>query len=202
MSNKLITVQFSVGGIGQSGLSPIINIYQLNALNPNDNELVVIDGGLVEIGQGWYRYDFATYNPLNTYVFTIDGGSSLVASDRYKYGGNESYVEEISSEVWEEAASDHLNTGSTGEKLNFIHADTQAISLSVADAITMLDILLKYETNRTRIDKQAKTLTVYDDDGTTILRVFKLKNEDGIDTITDVFERKPVEATDGLPVLP
>ena len=45
---------------------------------------------------------------------------------------------------------------------------------------------------RTRIDPTSKTLTVYDEDCTTILRVFNLYDSTGTPSVVDVCERKPV----------
>ncbi len=51
--------------------------------------------------------------------------------------------------------------------------------------------MLKYSKNRTYIDPIAYTLTIYEDDDTTVLRVFDLKDENGVASITSIFERLP-----------
>ena len=58
-------------------------------------------------------------------------------------------------------------------------------------ALTVLDTLLKYQANRTKIDQYAKTLSIFDDDGITPIRVFDLKNFAGQPTLTEVAERDP-----------
>jgi hypothetical protein len=66
----------------------------------------------------------------------------------------------------------------------------------------LLDVIRKYSTNRTRVDATAKTLTVYDDDCTTVLRVFDLLDGAGSPSIDEVCERKPDSSSDGFSVCP
>jgi len=60
------------------------------------------------------------------------------------------------------------------------------------------------DTNRTKIDDVAKTLTVYDDDCTTVLRVFQLLDQNGNPSTDSVCERKPTSTGpgDNKPVCP
>lgn len=189
---KIITVHFSSSGIPQPGLSPTIGIYELHATNPAINTLVVASGIVAEIGNGWYRYNFTTYDNTKNYVYTFDGGSSLQACERYKIGGNESYAEDISVSVWNEPALDHLGTGSTGLVLTQIKSDTASVMISQGALSTLLNTLLKYEKNRTKIDTTAATLTVYDDDCVTPLHVFNLKDHLGNPSVAEVCDRVPI----------
>jgi hypothetical protein len=186
---KLISAFFTRSGVPQTGLTPTIDIYHYTA---TVNTQVVTGAALTEIAAGFYKYEFTTFDPKEAYVFLIDGGTTLIPSERYLYGGNEAEIKGIASEVWEEVAADHVVNGTTGDKLSKIHADTQAISVSVATAISLLETLIKYERNRTKIDKTAGTLTVYDDDGTTAIRVFDLKDDTGVFSVTEITERVPV----------
>lgn len=65
------------------------------------------------------------------------------------------------------------------------------LQLSLSSTTTLVETLLKYESNRTRVDRTAKTLTVYDDDGVTPLRVFNLLDETGSPSTDDILERMP-----------
>lgn len=67
---------------------------------------------------------------------------------------------------------------------------------------TLLECVRKYDTNRTRIDPVTFTLTIFDDDCVTPLRVFRLFDHNGQPSITNVCERKPSTASDGKPVCP
>lgn len=192
MMNKIITAHFMKCGVPVSGLVPNITILLLDANNPTIFSLVASAQPMVELTQGWYRYDLSSYNPVNNYVFTIDGGVSLSINERYQIGANESFVDDVSSQVWEEMTNDHLATGSTGLMLNQIKADTMNIIVSQTTIAALVSTLLKYEQNRTKIDPLQKTLTIYDDDGTTPIKVFALKDSQGNLSILEVAERSPV----------
>lgn len=181
---KIISVYY-----GSTGLTPTIDIFELNVANPLINTLIVNDGVLTEIGAGWYRYDFVTYSSTQNYVYTIDGGVSLSSEQRYRVGGNESYVEDISSGVWEEPSVDHLNLGTTGFMLTQIKSDTTSVMVSQSTITSLINTVLKYERNRTRIDVAQATLTIYDDDGTTPLTTFSLKDHLGNLSVAEVCER-------------
>lgn len=191
MPNKIITVHFTSNGTPQPGLSPTIDIFELHPTNPSLNTQVVVAGATVEIGQGWYRYDFATYSPSKSYVFSFDGGGALAACDRYKYGGNESYVEDIAPAVWDQTATDHTQVGSTGLVLSQVNANTASLLISEAAMTTLLNTLLKYERNRTKIDVANSQMIIYDDDGVTPLTVFDLRDFNGMPSVQEVCERMP-----------
>jgi hypothetical protein len=113
-------------------------------------------------------------------------------------GGTGASAEEVANEVWNTPATDHLSTGTMGQFINLVKAMTETTANSVATMKTQLNTatqliqtLMKYEKNRTKIDQQAKTMTVYDDDGVTVLKVFDLKDFAGNPSITEVAERVP-----------
>lgn len=192
MASKLLTVHYTSSGLPKTGLSPVVTIFELNAIDPAVNNAVVIDGAAVEIGSGWYRYDFTSYDRAKNYVFTFDGGASLTAYERYKYGGNESYTEDVAPSVWEQQINAHTVSGSTGLVLSQIKADTTTISLNDATLASMLSTLLKYQRNRTRIDLTAAQLVIYDDDGATPLTTFNLRDFSGMPNVQEVCEKIPV----------
>lgn len=183
---KIITIAFFNNGAPALGLTPTINIYELTTIS---NTQVVTNGACTEIAQGLYRYNFTTYDGMKNYAFVVDGGNTLSDFDRYKYGGNESYVEEISSQVWEEDIGDHLNVDTTGFTLSQINSNVETIAITEVTIVNLLELILKYHRNRTRIDKNLKTLTVYDDDNISPLTVFDLKDFAGSPSILEVCER-------------
>ncbi len=104
----------------------------------------------------------------------------------------------IADEIWNRMAISHTAGGTFGEMINLIKATSDLNFVGINEANDKLDIatdlvetLLKYGTNRTRIDQTAKTMTVYEDDGTTPLKIFDLKNFVGTASITEVAERVP-----------
>jgi len=83
----------------------------------------------------------------------------------------------IADQVWDEDLADHTVTGSAGA--------------TVTDIDLNLEHLAKFSTNRSYIDGTAKTLTIYDDDGTTPLAVFDLLDSTATPSVTQIFERLP-----------
>lgn len=97
----------------------------------------------------------------------------------------------IASRVWEEVALSHLATGTMGEKLNLVKADTNSIAMSVVSVEAMVNLILKYDKNRTKIDTASKTLIIYDNDGVTPIQVFNLKDASGNPSVVESYERVP-----------
>ena len=189
--NKIITAHFTVNGVPSLGLVPSIDIFELDGTNPSLNTQVVSSDALVEVGIGFYRYDFTTFNPTSNYVFVIDGGAGIVGPDRYKFGGNESYVEDIAPAVWDQTLVNHTISGSTGMALNQLQADVASLMISEVALASLLNTLLKYERNRTKIDIPSAQMIIYDDDGVTPLTTFDLRDFNGMPNIQEVCERIP-----------
>jgi hypothetical protein len=169
MATKVLTAHFTSSGVPATGLTPTISIWNLttSTLDVSAAAMTEVSAGFMP---GWYIYSFTIYNFDESYIFTIDGGVALTACDRYKVGGNESYEEDISFQVWEEDNTLHTASNTTGALLNLIAA-----------------IL----SNRTRIDVASATLTVYDADCVTPLIVFDLKDSVGNPSVIEVCERIP-----------
>jgi len=191
MANKIITARFTQCGSPALGLTPTINIWELDPINPLVYTQVVTNGPLTELFPGWYRYDFTTYDYAKNYIFTIDGGATLPPSERYQYGGNESYEEDIAFQVWEENLLAHLTINSAGLTLSQIKADTTTIIINEVAILALLTYVRKLLSNRNRIDQVANTLILYDDDAITPLLVFDLKDFGGLPSINPIAERDP-----------
>ena len=188
MAIKPITAHFTTSGIPHTGLTPSIDIIRLDV---TVNTPVITGGSLSEIGSGWYRYDFTTYDPTQSYVFTIDGGSSLQPAERYKCGGNESYAEDITSVVLDEPLINHTATGSLSDVVTKIKTDTATLAINDVTLATLLNTMLKYQRNRTSLNAAAATLTIYDDDATTPITIFDLKDLRGMPSVQEVCDRVP-----------
>ncbi len=188
---KIITSFFTKFSVPQTGLSPTVRIWLLDPLVPATNTLVVNNDPLVEIGDGFYRYNFSTYDPIQNYVIRVDGGATLPDNERYSTASNESFSDDVAKSVWDEPALSHVAAGTMGLLESQIKADTTSISISMTSAISLITTLVKYGKNRTRIDTTANTLTIYDDNGITPLKVFDLKDEAGAPSVLNVAERNP-----------
>ena len=204
----MIISSFYVDNTGNpaTGLTPVLLIYSLTGTSET---LVVPSANMTEVGNGFYQYNFTTYDPTQEYVFRIDGGATLSNNVRWQAGSiqvatlTDTTQQSIATNVWSATSSSYTTTGTTGLLLNQIGANTVAIANNLyVNANSVLDIvnlIVKYDTNRTKIDPVAMTLTVYDDDCTTPLRTFQLLDTTGAPSITQVAERKPISAIDGLP---
>jgi hypothetical protein len=196
----IINSYFTFGGVPAVGLTPTIKIWEVVAGAPITYVLVV-NGANVTVGNGdgFYSYDFTLHNTTKNYIVRVDGGNTLPPNERYniaaieEVAGTGSFtVQDIVDGVWDEPASSHIVADSMGAYQNETHADVQQLRIDMTTAISLISTLLKYERNRTKIDKTAMTLTVYDDNGTTVLKVFNLKDSLGNPSVTEVCERVPV----------
>lgn len=186
---------FADEGVPKVGLTPTIRVWEVTETSQT---LVINGAALTEVGDGFYRYNFTTYDSTKDYMFRVDGGSVLTDTDRYHYGAtgyvkvDQATIDNIAAGVWDEQTSGHLLAGSFGELQGEVHTDVQQIRIDLVTATSLITTLLKYEKNRTRIDKDLYTLTVYDDDGVTPLKVFDLKDSAGNPSVVEVCERAPV----------
>lgn len=171
------------------------------------------DGTMVPVADtgvedGFYSFlftDLIGYDEIKTYLIRSDGGPSLPPNERYQVAHLDSVASnaaEIADAVWDEAQIDHLNAGSMGLALSQTKANTDQLFLDVAAVQSIVDLILKYDTNRTKIDTVNNEMLIYDDDCTTVLRKFKLLDSAGVPSTSELCERKPIAATDGQSVCP
>lgn len=215
MASVVITSFFTRGG------SPATNIETLTPGYPKARIWEVVDGtptGDSFIGEfvmipmedgsnddGFYKYEFdglAGYLTTKTYTIRTDGGTSLPPGERFQVARIDPAadlgiaVQDIVDGVWDEPRAAHILPGSTGEALSQIKADTTAMSnalyLDSDSVLEVVQLLLKMEAGRTRIDPTNQTLTVFDEDCTTPLRVFRLLDHTGTPSSTEICERRPI----------
>jgi hypothetical protein len=215
--SALITSFFTRNGLPETGLTPTIRVWEVNSTgqilligSPNGS-ISNVDGIMTELidapsQDGFYKFDFTTllgFSDQKSFTCRVYGGATLPAGERYQIVTIDptasADLNSITQHVWDVNLASHLQTGSTGEKLAQIGADTSSLAMSMPNITTLLNMLLKYDTNRTKIDPVAKTLTVYDNDCTTVLRRFDLFDSNGIPSVSEVCERVPTFATDGKP---
>jgi hypothetical protein len=166
-----ISSPFTNAGVPQIGLFPTIRIRKIS-----DNALVVTDAAMIEVGEGWYKYDFVGYDPVEGYTIRCDGGAGLPVNERYTFAGNSEPSESlIASAVWDEMLAGHSSSGTAGK--------------IVVDALAAIEIVKLVETGRWKIFNNQ--MIFYAGDGSTPLLTFNLKDSAGNPTMQDVFERDP-----------
>lgn len=221
MAEFVINSFFTNAGIPATGLTPTVRIWEVDGSTydlvvgapigsgqPTDGVMSpVIDTGEDD---GFYSFiftDLIGYNPEKTYLVRADGGVALNQTDRLQSASLTPMdnVMQVVDEIWEAPSTDYPynpGTPTMGGKINATHSNVEQLLLDMVDVQLLLDCIAKYDTNRTKIDPVAKTLTVYDDDCTTPLRIFNLYDSNGNPSVEQVCERKPVASTDGKPVCP
>jgi len=229
MSEIIITSYFASNGVPSIGLTPSLRIWEITnngqdliigdsegtgnagpAGGGNGAGSTGVDGVMVEVvdnsaSDGFYRYtfdEFNGYDPLKCYVFRVDGGDTLNPSERYQAGelSIEQNAEALVDLIYNEPANEHIVTGSFGEVINQINATTAQTFMDLGDVMELVELVRKYNTNRTRVDMATNQLTVYDDDCVTPLRVFNMLNGNGEPSLSEMCERVPTAASDGQPV--
>lgn len=155
------------------------------------------------VEDGFYTYVFDDNHGYDTsakYLVRVDGGPSLADTERYQVSEIDPIENNIIDGVWDEQITNHLSLGSTGLTLSQIKANTDLLYLNVTDVLNIVKTILKYDTNRTKIDTVANVMIIYDDDCVTELRRFELLDATGAPNSDSVCERKPIAATDNKPV--
>lgn len=152
---------------------------------------------------GFYTFlftDLLGYDPTKKFLIRADGGPSLPDTERYQVSNIDPTESTIIKGVWDENILNHLSTNSAGLTLSQVKATTDTLYVSVNAIYDLVNIVLKYETNRTKVDTTNNILIVYDNDCVTELRRFQLLDHNGNPNSSEVCERKPISATDGKPV--
>jgi hypothetical protein len=106
--NKNIVAFFTESGTPKTGLTPTVRIWDVG-----EEDLVVEDSPMSELGDGFYFFDFEAYNEEKDYAVRCDAGATLSGADRYTFAGNESYIDDI----WGAQTVNHRIVGSFGEAL-------------------------------------------------------------------------------------
>lgn len=111
-NDQYILAHFTSGGTPAIGLSPTIRIRDIST-----GSLVITDATMSGVGDGGYSYDFTSYDSQEDYSIRCDGGATLSGSERYTFGGNENYVNDVVDGVWDETLADHTQAGTYGGEL-------------------------------------------------------------------------------------
>jgi len=130
-----ITAFFTSSGVPITGLSPTIRIRDVS-----DNSLLVTDAAMSEIGDGNYKYNFITYDLHKDYAIRCDGGALLPDSERYTYGGNENYIEDIENSTLSDQIS-AVNTNVLSLSASIATSGSEAILNEIDDLSTQIDSL-------------------------------------------------------------
>lgn len=219
MADIIISSYFEDSSGPLTGLSPTIRIWEVTTAGQDlivgapcgsglatDGAMVELDDcGSPEAEDGFYRFTFTEalgYDVESTYVVRVDGGPALSVEFRYQTQritpADAVNLDFIADAVW--LADPDLYPSSSPESMGGRHNATfekvEIIRTTDIPALfTLMDLVRKYHTNRTKIDAATNTLTVYDDDCTTPLRVFRLLDSSGTASVEEVCERSSIDGT-------
>jgi len=76
----IVPAYFTEDGLPKTGLSPTVDIIDIS-----DNSVDVNDGAMSEVGQGFYKYDFAGHDSSKNYL-TLADSVTLIGDERYAIG--------------------------------------------------------------------------------------------------------------------
>lgn len=140
MATERLFAFFTKSGVPEAGLSPVMNIWD------SADAHVVTNGAMTAMTQnGFYYYDFASYDPDKIYLYHADGGVTLSNYERYVVGTNEiqSSVEGISDDITlilEDTGTTLPSTLSTMDgKLDGIKTQTDKLTFTGSDIKATLD---------------------------------------------------------------
>ena len=160
---------------------------------------IFIEGNLYH-DDGLYPYQIlpggSVISSVSSITQSVEVQVPVVTGDLSTVGQQ---VSDAVSETIKTASITGSDEGSLGYVLSNMNTSVTDIGVDVTSVLSnlgtateLINVLLKYSKNRTKIDETAKTMTVFDDDGTTPIRVFDLKDLTGAPSITKVAERNPI----------
>jgi len=87
MATRVLTAFFTLAGAPETGLTPTVTVRKVS-----DNSVVVNAQSMSEIGDGWYKYSWSSYDDTEQYVVIYNAGTDTVDA-RYLY--SESSVADV-----------------------------------------------------------------------------------------------------------
>lgn len=153
--------------------------------------------GSVFIGPYYFIMNNWQIRPFDAnYVLEVSGALIKDASmtvDQYKVDDltNTVTINQITAVDVQTAETRAALTDAQAAELSTAAAQSVVAAVQAAIAATDATLARKHLTNRDRIDPAARTLTRYDDDQTTPLTVFNLKDSAGAASTEEIYEKDP-----------
>ena len=108
-----ILTYFTDKGIPKTGLSPLVKIVEVET-----SAIIASWVSMDEISDGWYKYNFDTYDYTKEYVVICDGGALLGQASRYIASAVDNSNLNMSKIVLNAQSSNHQEPGSIGEMIS------------------------------------------------------------------------------------
>jgi hypothetical protein len=137
--------------IPATGLSPVIRIRDID-----DGTILVNDESMTEKGDGFYGYNFTTFDPLKNYTFRCDA-VTLADEYRYSYG----------------------TSGEMNDTISTINTNVGVVDTNVSTNLAATTLIKKVLTNRLELyNGSSGNWILYDDDNITPLLTFSVTDID------------------------
>lgn len=164
---------------------------KLNSTNPGDLHEVAFRNTIIHEAGGWgvnIGTNCETVQFFDRCKFILNTLGDVLDNGITTYIENDKINQSTASVVWTKIAAGSPSQ-TYGDILSNVGSSTDTIQVDITNILSVTNEIIKYSKNRTKIDPIAYTLTIYDNDDITPLRVFDLKDENGIATVTSIFER-------------
>ena len=100
---------FTDHGTPKTGLSPVLKIVDVATGN-----ILITSDPMIEVSDGWYKYDFSIYDYTKEYIVVCDGGDVLEDTDRYISSALDNSNLDMAKVVWNAKVSSFQTTDSFG----------------------------------------------------------------------------------------
>lgn len=84
---------------------------------------------------------------------------------------------------------DSISSRSSQTSVDAVQTTSDAIEVTLSNMALVIDDVLKYGKNNTKIDAANKQLIIYDDNGIDEIKRYDLKDRNGVASIVEIFER-------------
>lgn len=191
MASTVITSFFTKSGVPRTGLKPTIRIWEVGATS--ETLIIGTPNGTGDPGTG-VGTDGIMQEVYDT-IGSPGSGSPLPNSSRdgfYKFEFTDSMGYDITKRYLVRVNGGQNIPPGERYQTTSISPVANLIQIDISNILDVVTEIRKYHKNRTLIDENNFTLTVFDDGSPqTPLKVFDLKDENGVASITSIFERIP-----------
>jgi len=153
----------------------VFNVIQCEVLGGN---VVAVDNDDLDI------------SPVLPTAFTQIVRTSSSSATLTNNASTEEIAVVVAQKVWVEPSAGSPST-TYGDLISNVDTNIKLIQIDITNVLDVVAEVRKYSQNRSFINDAEFTLTIYEDNGTTPFKVFDLKDENGVASITKIFERIP-----------
>ena len=173
-----------------SGETVSITVYQLSTLSQE----TLTSSNCTEIGTTgiftWNTTNISTYPSIYTeYLYIMTDSLGNTVEGKFVLGGIMDTIDGKVGNVDAKVANVQTTVDNIETNVNTLNTKIDNIDLDVSSVLSIVTDIQKYSRNNMKIDVVNKQLIIYDDDGVTPLRVYNIKDRNGLASVDEIFER-------------